>query len=118
MHRVKDIKSEIQQQHRQLAFNQRELNVRRSELRQKLLQVLHSRDLLLGSFAAGLLTGWLARARPLSSSNAPLARGFSAIGRWLTPVKGALWAGLIRTATHYTADRISGDAHEHYDQRR
>jgi hypothetical protein len=118
MHKLKDIKNEILQQHRQLAFNRRELNLRRWEFRHALHQVVHSRGLLLGSFALGLLLGCLPRTRPTGHGNAPLSRALQAVGRWLTPVKGALWTGLIRTATHYTADRFSGEVHEHYDQRR
>lgn len=119
MHRLKDIKSEILEQHRQLAFNRRELNLRRWELRQKFQQSLHSRGLMMGSFAFGLLLGW-AWTRPAGGSrgDAPLFKGLKALSRWVTPVKGLLLNGLIKTATNYTADRISEELHEHHDQRR
>jgi hypothetical protein len=120
MHSLKGIRQEILQQHRQLSFNRRELNLRRGELRQRLHQGLRSRGLLLCTFTAGLMLGWLTHsARSLSArhGHTPLFKGLKTAGHWLTPFKGAVWSGLIKTATGYTADKISGELHEHYDQR-
>lgn len=116
MPKLKDIKQEILEQHRQLALNRRELNVRRWELRERLRAALRSRSMLLGAFAGGLLVGWLAWARPVRHAGSPLGKGMQTLGRWLAPVKGALWSGLIKTATNYTSDRISGELHEHRNQ--
>jgi hypothetical protein len=120
MHRLKDIQQEILQQHRQLSFNRRELNLRRKELQQRVRQALQSKTVLVSTFAAGLLLGWAsqsARGFQARRGNAPMMKG---LGRWLSPVKGALWSGLIKTVTGYTSDRIgdklTGELHEHYDQ--
>jgi hypothetical protein len=116
MHKLKDIQQEILQQHRQLSFNRRELNLRRKELQQRLRQSLQSKTALVSTFAAGLLLGWVsqsARSFHAHSGNAPLLKG---LGQWLSPVKGVLWSGLIKTVTGYSNGRISGEPHEHYDQ--
>lgn len=120
MHKLKDIKREILQQHRQLSFNRRELNLRRKELQETVRQALQSKTVLLSTFAAGLLLGWVSRSArgfPAHRGNAPLLKG---LGRWLSPVKGVLWSGLIKTVTGYTSDKIGdklgGEMHEHYDQ--
>lgn len=117
MYRLKNIKQEIMRQHRQLAFNRRELSLHRMEISRKFRRGLHSRGTLLGAFAGGLLLGWLTWSRPSQHGGPPLARGLKTLGRWLVPFKGVLWSGLIKTATGYTADRISGDLHEYRDQR-
>jgi hypothetical protein len=117
MHRLKDIQQEILQQHRQLSFNRRELNLRRKELQQRLRQGLQSKGVLLSTFAAGLLLGWVSQsARSLQTrhdNSAPVLKG---LAQWLSPVKGILWSGLIRTVTGYSNGRNSGEPHEHYDQ--
>lgn len=115
MHKLKDIKQEILQQHRQLAFNRRELNLRRWELRQTLQQGLHSKGLLLGSFAAGLLLGWLGK-RPARGGDAPLFKGMKGLSRWFAPIKGVLLSGLIKTASSYTSDKLAGGLHEYHNQ--
>jgi hypothetical protein len=117
MHRLKDIRQEILQQHRQLSFNRRELNLRRKELQQRLRQALLSKTALVSSFAAGLLLGWVsqsARGFQEHRGNAPLLKGLS---QWLSPVKGVLWSGLIRTVTGYSNGGISGESGEHDDRR-
>jgi hypothetical protein len=117
MHKLKDIKQEIQQQHRQLAFNRRELNLRRWELRQTLQQALHSKGLLLGSFASGLLLGWWGRRPARGSSHTPVSKGLKGIGHWFTPIKSVLWSGLIKTASSYTSDKLAEGLYEHHHQR-
>ncbi len=118
MHRLKDIKREILQQHRQLLFNRRELNERRKELKETLRRTLQSRTVLVSTFAAGLLLGWVSQsARGLRMrGDATVSRGLNALGHWLTPVKAVLWNGLVKAITGYTSNRISGEQHEHYDQ--
>lgn len=116
MPKLKDIKQEILQQHRQLAFNRRELSLRRLELDRKFRQSLHSNGALLGAFAGGLLLGWLTLPRPSHHGRPPLVRGLKAMGRWMAPTKGMVWSGLIKTATGYTAGKISGELNEHRDQ--
>ena len=123
MQKLKDIKQEILQQHRQLAFNRRELNLRRKELKETVRQVLQSKTVLLSTFAAGLALGWVSQsargfhAHHAHRGNAPLLKG---LGQWLSPVKGVLWSGLIKTVTGYTSDKIggkfTGELHEHYDK--
>jgi hypothetical protein len=118
MNRLKDIKREILQQHRQLSFNRHELNFRRKELKESVRQVLQSRTALVSTFAAGLLLGWVSQsARGLRMrGDASVSRGLNALGHWLTPVKAVLWNGFIKTITGYTSSRISEELHEHYDQ--
>lgn len=113
MPKLKEMKQEIQGQHRQLALSRRELNLRRWELRQQLHEALRSKSTLLSTFAGGLLIGWLARARPAQQAGSPQGKGLKTLGRWLAPVTGVLWSGLIKTATSYTTDRMAGEMHEY-----
>jgi hypothetical protein len=116
MHKLKDIKREIQEQHEQLAFNRYQMNLLRSELAQAVRETLHSRAALAAAFAGGLLLGWRAWVRPPQHGSRPLAGRLKYLSHWLAPVKGALWSGLIRTATSYTGGRIAEGLHEYRDQ--
>jgi len=116
MHKLKDIKREIQEQHEQLAFNRYKVNLLRSELAQAVHETLHSRAALVAAFAAGLLLGWQAWVRSPQHGSSPLVGRLKSLGHWLAPVKGALWSGLIRTATSYTGGRIAEGLHEYRDQ--
>jgi hypothetical protein len=113
MPRLKDIKQEILEQHRQLAFNRRELGLRRLRLVMQFRSSLHSRGALLGAFAIGLLLGWRT-SRPPRRGGSPTAKGLRTLGHWLIPFKSALWSGLVRTATDYM--RPSGEPHEYRDR--
>ena len=116
MHKLKDIKQEIQEQHEQLEFNRYKVNLLRSELTQSVRATLSSKAALVSAFAAGLLVGWRAWVRPPQPGSQPVAGRLKYLGHWLAPFKSALWSGLIRTVTNYTGGRIAEGLHEYRDQ--
>ncbi|HEX5057297.1 MAG TPA: hypothetical protein VFX02_12475 [Gammaproteobacteria bacterium] len=116
MHKLKDIKREIQGQHEQLEFNRYKMNLLRAELAQTVRQALHSRAALATTFAAGLLLGWRAWVRPPQHGGSPLGGRLKFLGQWLALAKSVFWSSLIRTASGYTSDRIAEGLHEYRDQ--